>query len=85
MTDKHMLDGLAQECEGSAEQTGCWGSNEILLEDGVNAEQVSLEDNFIIEISNQMKSVGLSVRDLGYGTESNKQVKMVCKVVLVSG
>ena len=23
MTDKHMLDGLAQECEGSAEQTGC--------------------------------------------------------------
>lgn len=51
----------------------------------MNAEQVSLEDNFVIEISNQMKSVGLSVRDLGYRTESHKQVKMVCKVVLVSG
>lgn len=51
----------------------------------MDAEQVSLEDNFVIKISDQMKSGGLRVRNLGYGTESNEQVKMVGKVVLVSG
>lgn len=85
MTNQQVLRHFTEDCEWTAEKLQSGRSPEVLLEYSVDAKQVTLEHDFVIEISHQMQKIRLCVRDFGYWAKHHSQIQTSLVVVLILG
>ena len=74
VADEQEFCGFAHPGEHAAEEVGCRRRNEVLLEDGMDAKKISLENDFVIESSRKMDGIGGAVRNLGHRAEHYRQI-----------